>query len=351
MATHYVYDDPDAAQLFQGDVLKRTDELTDLLRKFHRHYADHDDYKFFSVLTQTCDLVRRDGKPCKAAYLTIAAARTLEETLIREAAKKQSDWQKETKVVGVKQREELLRFLEHVIDNNEPGYFYLHEDQTLGIHRPCCVVLALSVALRAQHYDLLLRAKIAQIKDTFQAKLGWLVAQVYGRVGTPEWNQHYTDNPLHRFVKAQLDRTLASIPDEKIKEGMDELRSKDQLAEKSPEEIFSYIRKTKLVPRRKKFEQRASEVGKDAKLINPIQGRLITTLKSDGQLENAISSVLEQSELPDESKESVRGDLVKEVCRCVSDILVDESFPDRQKIVDKFIAQILNDAQISGLLK
>jgi hypothetical protein len=103
MATHYVYDDPDKAQLAQGDILQRTDALVSLLGEYHPHYAEHPDYKFFAVLTQSCDLVRRDGRPPKSPYITIAAARTLEETLLREGAKQLAAAGKSHRLTGAQQ--------------------------------------------------------------------------------------------------------------------------------------------------------------------------------------------------------------------------------------------------------
>ena len=77
----------DKKTLCQGDVLKKTDDLVAHLKKYHPYYADHPDYKYFMVLTQSCDLVRRKGKPCDSQYITLAAARPVEEALRREAAK------------------------------------------------------------------------------------------------------------------------------------------------------------------------------------------------------------------------------------------------------------------------
>ena len=107
MATHYVYEDPNLKELMQGDVLRRTSELVAILQQFHPHYASHPDYKCFMVLTQSCDLVRRNGDPPSSPYITLAAVRPVEEVLWREAAKEQEAWQRETRVVGTRLRETL----------------------------------------------------------------------------------------------------------------------------------------------------------------------------------------------------------------------------------------------------
>ena len=62
---HFTYKrSPDAASLCQGDVLKKTDELMKILKDVHP-YFQNDGYKYFMVLSQSCDLVRRNGQCCK----------------------------------------------------------------------------------------------------------------------------------------------------------------------------------------------------------------------------------------------------------------------------------------------
>ena len=49
-----------------------------------------------------------------------------------------------------------------------------------------CVFLALSIAMKADHYDTLLSSKVAQLDEIFAAKLGWLVGNQYSRIATPD---------------------------------------------------------------------------------------------------------------------------------------------------------------------
>jgi hypothetical protein len=103
------------------------------------------------VLTQTCDLVRRDGETCSAPYISVAAVRPIKNVLRMEAAKLQDTKLRGTSI-GNMTRQRLAMFLESLMDNNKPGFFYLHTDLTLGISEPCCAFLRLSVSLHAQHY-------------------------------------------------------------------------------------------------------------------------------------------------------------------------------------------------------
>ena len=48
--------------------------------------------------------------------------------------------------------------------------------------------LKVSIALKSQeHYDKCLAAKKLELSDEFKAKLGWLVGNMYSRVGTADW--------------------------------------------------------------------------------------------------------------------------------------------------------------------
>lgn len=351
MATHYVYDEPDKTQLAQGDVLERTNALIGLLNQFHPHYAEHPDYKYFAVLTQSCDLVRRRAKPPKSPYITVAAARTLDQTLLREAAKTQDEWQRETKVIGGRLRNNLLMFLERLLDNNEPGYFYLHVDQSLGIHQPCCVLLPLAVSLRAQHYDLLLDAKRAQVKDAFQAKLGWLIGNMYGRVGTTEWDKEYPDNPVKTVAKDVLDATFVSVTDEQMKEGLAELKQKGDWAKKSPAEIFEHIRGKTVLPRSRKFENRAIEVSESLRFINVIRGRASNAMHEGGALERSIERIVAAANVPEDVVEPLVSQLVGAVNQRLNEVMTDANLPGRDEVVRSFVRGLLQDPQIASILR
>ena len=72
---HFTYKcNPDMSSLCQGDILKITEEIKTVLTEVHPYFLN-DQYKYFMVLTQSCDLVRRNGSKCKTPYITLAAVR------------------------------------------------------------------------------------------------------------------------------------------------------------------------------------------------------------------------------------------------------------------------------------
>lgn len=78
------------------------------------------------------------------------------------------------------------QFLQRLFNNNEPPFFYFEAAHQDGIYEEMCAMLALPISLKPEHYETLRKAKLAGISDVFQAKLGWLLGQMYSRVGTPD---------------------------------------------------------------------------------------------------------------------------------------------------------------------
>ena len=201
MPIHWAYKDPNEPELLeQGDVLQRTDALIELLRMYHPYYADHAENRLFIVLTQSCDLVERDGG-MKSRYITIAPVRALPKIIEYEFG----DQLREIDgiVYGSGRVEaEVQKFLERLFNNNDPSYFYLEPEPAEGIADPVCAMLRLGISFKAQHRDIFLGAKLIGLKDSFQAKLGWLLGQSYSRVGTKDFDSEVIKERASRLSKA-----------------------------------------------------------------------------------------------------------------------------------------------------
>jgi hypothetical protein len=181
---HWVYKQGLVADaLEQGDVLEKTEGLVELLRSYHPYYADHPANRFFVVLTQSCDLVRRSGV-CKSRYIALAPARPLESIIDYEFRSQLYALDDGRPLGSERLREDVQRLLNRLFNNNEPSYFFLEAEPSAGLYDSMCAMLALPISFKAEHYSTLLEAKILGVEDAFQAKLGWLLGQLYSRVGT-----------------------------------------------------------------------------------------------------------------------------------------------------------------------
>ncbi|VTR98999.1 hypothetical protein [Tuwongella immobilis] len=352
MPTHYIFEDePDNNSLCQGDVLRRTEELVAELQKYFPYYAAHADYRFFLVLTQSCDLVRRDGVRCNADYISLAAVRSIDDVVRLEAAKGQEPWQAATNVISMRLRAKLSQLLDRVIDNNEPGYFYLHQDASIGLQPECCAFLPLSVSLRAQHYPLCLAAKVAQLTEPFQAKLGWLLGHMYSRVGTSEWSMHNQDK-VSKVSQGYLDRNFVAIDDKQIDEGIAEIKGQGPLTDKSPEDIKQYIIKTKVLPRKDKFKARAVYLLQDQlKPVEKIRKKVVGPIRSDEDIKEAISVILASNGVPEDKLLTCCEEILKKVSEKLGSLLSDEKMPGRKEVILAILNGLLQDSQITNILK
>lgn len=217
---HFTYDADLGEHLQQGDLLRRTTEISKLLEEVHPHYErNSDSYLYFIVLTQSCDLVRRErGSPCKSRYITLAGVRPFFLALDRELESMQSPLERIAEACKSGSKERLRMFLERLLNNNEPTLFYLHENAALGIQEPCCAFLRLSIAIRAHdHYEKCLEARVTSLSKPFQAKLGWLVGNIYSRVGTEDWVPACESQDQFKLrISNLLDKACIWIDDKKL---------------------------------------------------------------------------------------------------------------------------------------
>lgn len=210
MDLHFTYSKPDSSQLKQGDILKKTPELLEILKTVHPHYA-REDYIYFQVLTQTCDLVRRGGK-CKTRYISLAAVRDLD-LVVGRAIDGMADktYFQNNVFCSDSHKRNLQDVINKLLNNNDPHHFFLQAEPDYGLLTSCCTQLHLSISIKAyEHFDVCLNSKILELSENFRAKLGWLVGNLYSRVGTEDYvpgaipdkatYDEYVDNLLNKYV-------------------------------------------------------------------------------------------------------------------------------------------------------
>jgi hypothetical protein len=134
--------------------------------------------------------------------------------LARELARYQSgraaDALKRANAAPENARPKILEFLRRLHNNNDKELFYLHEQPDMGLPESCCAFLRLSIALLPAHYDICMQARLLSLTDVFQAKLGWLVGNIYSRVGTADWVPDY-------LKKEEFESYLSGIVDREIR--------------------------------------------------------------------------------------------------------------------------------------
>ena len=210
---HWAYKTSEAIDLEQGDILARSEYLTEVLTRYHPYYAGHQLNAFFIVLTQSCDLVKRDAQ-FKVPYISIAPVRPLAAIIEREFERYFRNHKPGAQPFAtLEEKNRLAEFLERIFNNNNPRYFYLEKQPDKGLAVDMCAVLSLAISIKVEHYDQCLNARVLQLHENFQSKLGWLVGQSFSRVATRDWS----DSELEVKIADVLGRAAVWVKDEDVK--------------------------------------------------------------------------------------------------------------------------------------
>lgn len=217
---HFTYKEHmEKDSLCQGDILEKTDDLIAILKEVHPYFLN-EAYKYFMVLSQSCDLVRRNGKTCKTPYITLAAVREysdfLERTLV---SNKMAENYNGIFLVEERAKARVTQLVERVYNNTEPDYFFLYKEDALNFPKSMVVYLKVSIALKSElHYDSCLNAKRLELSDEFKGKLGWLVGNMYSRVGTTDWESKMTDKARRQMIEDEVNSRCVIGSKEQIRE-------------------------------------------------------------------------------------------------------------------------------------
>lgn len=236
---HFTYKEkPNMASLCQGDVLAKTDELVKILETVHPYFCN-DEYKYFMILSQSCDLVRRDGKKCKTPYITLAAVREysdfLERTLV---ANKMAENYNGFLLVDERSKTRVSQLVERVYNNTETDYFFLYKEVALDFPKSMVVYLKVSIALKSElHYQACLNAKRLELSDEFKAKLGWLVGNMYSRVGTTDWESKMTEKARKQMIEDDVNSRCVIGTKEQLKKLKEKLNENQNVLNTHDEAI------------------------------------------------------------------------------------------------------------------
>lgn len=210
----YTYGSPENKDsLFQGDII----EVTGTFRlRFKKYYPKitHDpcQRKFAMVLSQSCDLARRlphggqgpVGRP-NLNHITVCIVRPFKSVLTKElelsGAKKLNDFY----LLSSPKYEATLTKASRLINNSEAKNFFFLPKIKDVLTEDSVAVLNISFAFRTSAYDELLKHRVASLYPEFRAKVGFLLADYYGRVATPDLNEHgWSQDDLFLYTKRAL---------------------------------------------------------------------------------------------------------------------------------------------------
>lgn len=213
---HWTYQYKSESNLQQGDILQPTKYLIEeVLDRYHPYYSQNPDNKLYIVLTQSCDLDLRGGKSCKADYISLAPVRPLSTIIKREFSQHLFNTvDPDAQPYGSDKIKSLFdQFLRKIFNNNDPRYFYIRRQEDKHISQDMCAIISLSISIKSVHYSECTEARILQLDNVFQAKLGWLAGQRYSRVATQDWDAKNLQNEVNNV----LTREAIWIPNDQLK--------------------------------------------------------------------------------------------------------------------------------------
>lgn len=286
---HFTYKEPDYNNLCQGDVLKITPELREIIKEVHPYFK-HPQYKYFMVLTQSCDLVKRGNSPCKSPYITLAAIKSFDDFFKKEMLRKSYVEQVGDILLINEQRYNVAyQLIERIFNNTEPDYFFLYKEQEMNFPASMIVYLKVSIALKSlEHFDDCLSAKIIELSDEFKAKLGWLVGNIYSRVGTKDWNDICTDKERKEIVKNAITSRCIKGTKEQLLVVKEKLQNNELCNE---EDIEDFIKSMKTQSLYEKIIEKIEMTINDK--CDPVDDKekqlIIKSLKSSSELKSLLA--------------------------------------------------------------
>ena len=233
----YIYGEAEEDHsLFQGDII----EVTGLFRlRFKAYYPaiTHEpcSKKYAMVLSQSCDLARRkqndEIKKPNLNHLVLCLIRPMNRTIEFELDHS-----------GVNKSESGLYLLNNpryaaatqkisrLINNSESKNLFFLPKKKGALDEESVAILNLTYAFRTSCYDEILKNRVASLMPEFRAKIGFLLADYYGRVATTDLlEDNWSDEELFNYTEKVLSKSgIFNIEDnryynkcKKIKSGND----------------------------------------------------------------------------------------------------------------------------------
>lgn len=202
--------------LSQGDILKVDGQFRRYFMEFYpaiNHPEDKD--KYVMILTQSCDLVKTKKRKPKLGHVNVCLVRSFKAVVDRLITEEIKPAFVDGKNIFQKaDLDKLKDRLSKLLNNtDQKTHFFL--PRKLPFNEDMVALLPLSFSFRTDHYDLLLQSKVLELKPEFQAKVGHIISQLYGRIGTCDLTDcGWDDKKIRNYIKDILhDFNLIEVKD------------------------------------------------------------------------------------------------------------------------------------------
>ena len=180
----------DKEDLQQGDIIENQEEVCGIVNNAYPQFSGSE-YDAFLVITQSCDLVRRYGKPCKSKYINLVPIQPLEEIFLSLLDRVCDRFKINCRLYSARGKSNAIQLIESICNQNAwaLGVFFFHSDIDVKIPVDSVGLLQVGFAVPSEshYYDKLAKARSGRLNVAFQSRLGWLVGNLYSRVATPDF--------------------------------------------------------------------------------------------------------------------------------------------------------------------
>ncbi len=202
--------------LQQGDIIIRRPEYDDDICKIIEEYfptLPHKKYIAYLVITQSCDLARREENEnrCKADYINLVGVQRLEDVFLTLVDKICGKYRQKYGYYASSGKDSACELLQRICNQNEwsIGIFFLHDNADFGLSHNSIAMLQESFAIKAtEYYDSLLNSRSGRLTPQFQNRLGWLVGNLYSRVATVDFPEDEYKEIREKLFKKNGNKNL-----------------------------------------------------------------------------------------------------------------------------------------------
>ena len=147
--------------------------------------------------------------------------------------------------------------LSKLINNSESkSHFFLPAKSPFT--REMIAILNLSYSFRVCHYDEMLDKRVLGLKSEFQAKVGHIIAELYGRVGTSDLSDHnWSNDKIRKHIKGYLSNlNIFEVPDKKYIDFIERYADDDASLDELTTSCRAFLLTKDFEPMKKEYNQR-----------------------------------------------------------------------------------------------
>ncbi len=194
----------DTQSLFQGDIIFLNDVIRGNLISLYQDRVNK--AEFAIILTQSCDLVKRSelGNKCKAQLIHMGLLSAFDDYFFNDLSKycEKGLFENKVRIIDEGKAQKLQNSLEKLLNNNNNDHFFIPEDSGKGLTSHYIVDLRDQCLLSYEYFEEILRNKRCELEEIFRAKLGYMVSQLFSRIGTKDWNKKELENTIKGLINA-----------------------------------------------------------------------------------------------------------------------------------------------------